>query len=55
MDPTLSRHKITYVVDLKTSKTCIPFTSHGYLCEKDLRVGGKPCTVGTVRSVLTSD
>ena len=57
MDPTLSQHKITYVVDPKkeTSKTCVPFTSPGYLCEKSLRVGGKPCTVGTVRSVLTFD
>ena len=54
MDPSSSSSSlsstIAYVVDPKKErkKTCIPFTSHGYLCVRT--VGGKPCTVGTVRT-----
>ena len=51
MDPSSSLSStIAYVVDPKKErkKTCIPFTSHGYLCVRT--VGGKPCTVGTVRT-----
>ena len=58
MDPSSSSSlssTIAYVVDPKKEekKTCIPFTSHGYLCVRT--VGGKPCTVGTVRSSRSKD
>ena len=56
MDPSSSLSStIAYVVDPKKEekKTCIPFTSHGYLCVRT--VGGKPCTVGTVRTSGSKD